>query len=72
MKNRKLLLLLCIPLIAVLVTGCSDSGSASDPNARANQKVASAPPLVKGAKLPKTPKKPKEIGNMTGPSQLVD
>jgi len=69
MRNRKSSLFLCIPLIAVLATGCSDKATPSDPNAKANQKLVAEPPPPKGTKAPK---KPKELSKLTGPSQLVD
>jgi len=71
MRTRKSSLLLCIPLIAVLATGCSDQ-TPSSPDAKANQKAVNVPPAppVKGGA--KAPKKPKELSKLTGPSQLVD
>jgi hypothetical protein len=69
MRDRKFPLFLCLPLIAVLTIGCTGDSSPSDPSAKANQKAEPAKILPKGVKAPK---KPKELKNMTGPSQLVE
>jgi hypothetical protein len=69
MRNRKFPLLLCIPFVAVFVTGCADQGAPSDPGAKANQKAVVEPPPVKGTKAAK---KPKELNKLTAPTQLVE
>jgi len=70
MRNRTRSLSLCIPLIAALGAGCSGEPARSSPDVRANQPAVAQPPPTKGAA--NAPKKPKIIGNMTGPSQLVE
>jgi len=69
MRDRTSSLLLSIPLIAVLATGCSEQATPSSPDAKANQPVVSQPQPTKGKKAAK---RPKVIGELTGPSQLVD
>jgi hypothetical protein len=61
-------LLFSLPLLGILVTGCSPSNQGTTaPKATPN--LAETP----SSKKPdaKTPKKPKDLSNLTGPTQLV-
>jgi len=68
MRNRRSSLLLFIPLVAVLATGCSDSAPPSNPEPKVDQKAPDAPPPSKVSG--KAAKKPKVIGKMVGPSHV--
>jgi hypothetical protein len=68
MRNRRSSLLLFIPLVAALATGCSDSGPPSNPEVKTDQKAVDAPPPPKVTG--KAVKKPKVIGKMVGPSRI--
>jgi len=71
MRNRTWLLPRWIAIIAVVAAGCTEQSPPSSPDAKANRPSLNQPPVPKDKTAAKV-KKPKVIGNMTGPTQLVD
>jgi hypothetical protein len=71
MRNRTWSLAKWIPIIALMAAGCTDQPQPSSPDAKANRPSLNQPPVPKDKTAAKV-KKPKVIGNMTGPTQLVD
>jgi hypothetical protein len=61
-----------IPIVALITAGCTDQPQPSSPEAKANQPALKQPPDAKEKTTAAKVKKPKVIGNMTGPTQLVD
>jgi hypothetical protein len=61
-----------IPILALIAGGCTEQPQPSSPDAKANQPALNQPPAAQEKADAATVKKPKVIGKMTGPTQLVD
>jgi hypothetical protein len=63
-------MLFSLPLLGVLVTGCSSTEPGTNAT-KAVPKLADTESAKKPAPGAKTPKKPKVLSEQTGPTQLV-